>query len=219
MADGHDWRMRDPVDLYLVRHAQARAADGSYDHATPLSPLGRRQAKALASALADASLTAVYASTGRRARETAEPVARLAGVPLWLDERLFEFEIAGWDPESEEPHDVHVWRPEHRGVPGGETLQDFAERVAAALEEIVAAHAGDAIAVVSHSGTVDAVLRWAMGLRSDSEWRHEFDLPNASITEVRVWLQGRHPLDAPRYVTVARVGAIDHLSADLRSNH
>ena len=46
----------DPVRLYLVRHGQARADDGSYGHDTPLSPLGRRQAEAVAVGLANASL-------------------------------------------------------------------------------------------------------------------------------------------------------------------
>ena len=92
-----------------------------------------------------------------------------------------------------------IWRPEHTGVPGGETLAAFAERVGGACEDIVAPHAGEAIAIVSHSGATDGILRWAMSIPIDSAWCHEFDFPNAAIVELLVWPQGRHPEGSPRY--------------------
>ena len=210
--------MTDPVRLYLVRHGQARADDGSYGHDTPLSPLGRRQAEAVAGALADVSLAAVYASPMRRARETAEPLARVTGLDLQLDDRLTEFEIADWAPDAEDSQMDAIWRPEHTGVPGGETLAAFAERVGGACEDIVAPHAGEAIAIVSHSGATDGILRWAMSIPIDSAWFHEFDFPNAAIVELLVWPQGRHPEGSPRYAAIERAPNLDHLPTSLRSD-
>ncbi len=210
--------MNDPVRLYLVRHGQARADDGSYGHDTPLSPLGRQQAQAVATGLANASLAAVYASPMRRARETAEPMARLTGLEVQLDERLAEFEFAGWDPEEEVQAGDWAWRPEDTGTPGGETLQAFAERVAAACDDLVTPHEGEAIAVVSHSGAGDAILRWAMGIPAASPWFHEFDLPNAAIVELLVWPRGRHPGGPPRYTAIRHAPRLGHLPESLRSD-
>ena len=199
-----------------MRHGQARAGDGSYGFDTPLSPLGRRQAGAVAVALANASLAAVYVSPMRRARETAQPLARLTGLEVRVDDRLSEFELADWGPDQE--FDWTIWRGEDAGVPGGETLQAFAERVGAACDDIVAPHAGEAVAIVSHSGTNDAILRWAMSIPAEAAWFHEFDLPNGAIVELLVWSEGRHPEGAPRYVVIQRAPNLDHLPAPLRSD-
>jgi broad specificity phosphatase PhoE len=67
--------------LYLIRHAQARASDGSYDESTPLSELGRLQAARLVDELVAGSRpTAVYTSPYPRAVETAAPLCRKLGV-------------------------------------------------------------------------------------------------------------------------------------------
>ena len=208
----------EPVRLYLVRHGQARAADGSYGPDTPLSPLGRRQAEAVAEGLADASLAALYASPMRRARETAEPLAYSTGLDVRVDERFTEYEMADWGPDEDPEINWGVWRPEHAGVPGGETLQAFAERVGAACEEIAVAHAGEAVAVVSHAGATDGILRWAMSIPADRPWFHEFDLPNAAIVELLVWPRGRHPGGPPRYTAIRYAPRLDHLPESLRSD-
>ncbi|MXY88829.1 MAG: histidine phosphatase family protein [Dehalococcoidia bacterium] len=206
----------EPVRLYLVRHGQARAGDGSYGHDTPLSPLGRRQAGAVGVALAHASLAAIYASPMRRARETARPLARLTGLEVRVDDRLSEFELADWGPDQE--FDWTIWRGEDAGVPGGETLQAFAERVGAACDDIVTPHAGEAVAIISHSGTNDAILRWAMSIPAEAAWFHEFDLPNGAVVELLVWPEGRHPEGAPRYGVIQRAPNLDHLPEPLRSD-
>lgn len=199
-----------------MRHGQARADDDSYGPDTPLSPLGRRQAEAVAVALAHAGLVAVYASSMRRARETAEPLARVTGLEVQVDDRLTEFLLEDWGPDQE--FDWTIWRGEHAGVPGGETLQAFAERVGAACDDIVSPHAGDAIAIVSHGGTNDAIVRWAMSVPVGNPWYHEFDLPNAAIVELLVWPLGRHPQGAPRYAVIRRAGSVEHLPTSLRSD-
>lgn len=210
----------DPVDLYLVRHGQARSANGSYDRGTPLSALGRRQAVAVAEALAPVGIAAMYASPAIRAVETAQPLAAAVGLRLRLDERLLEFAIDGWDLDTEggQKADWQIRRSDHRGTPNGETIAAFAERVAGVFEEIVARHAGQSIAVVSHSGTTDAAIRWAMGMPSDSEWWHDFDLLNGSIVDMLVWPRGRHAEGAPRHATIRRAPNLDHLPPDLRSD-
>ena len=70
--------------LIVVRHAEA--APGEPDELRRLTPEGRDRARALADRLPRAD--AVLSSPLVRARETAEPIARAAGVPVEADERL-----------------------------------------------------------------------------------------------------------------------------------
>ena len=64
--------------LFLVRHAEA--APGDPDDLRPLTPAGREAARALGEKLAAERLDAVLSSPLLRARETAEQIARAAGI-------------------------------------------------------------------------------------------------------------------------------------------
>ena len=48
-----------------------------------------------------------------------------------------------------------------------------------------------------------------------SPWQHEFDLPNASITEIEFWPMGRIVDGAPRYAVLPRIGDARHLGTDV----
>ena len=72
--------------LFLVRHA--KAAPGSPDELRTLTGEGREQTDALAERLAVERPDVVLSSPLLRARETADPIARRAGVPLRVDDRL-----------------------------------------------------------------------------------------------------------------------------------
>jgi phosphohistidine phosphatase len=74
------------VRLVLVRHAEA--APGEPDELRPLTPAGRATARKLADELAGEHLDAVVSSPLLRARETAEQIARAAGIEAEADERL-----------------------------------------------------------------------------------------------------------------------------------
>jgi probable phosphoglycerate mutase len=201
--------------LILVRHGQARAADGSYGRETRLSDLGRLQAAAVANELAARTpLAAVYVSPFPRAVETATPLcARLDLSPV-VDPRLAEFDLGSGSLESAQQRpDLVIWRAEHRGAENGETLGEFSARVAAFCDDIVRRHLGQRVAVVAHSGTIDAVVRWSLGLTPASLWQHELALANASISEVEFWPRGRVRGGAPRYAVLRRVGDVTHLGA------
>ena len=80
--------MLTPVQLVIVRHAEA--ASGEPDELRPLTPAGREAARALGQRLADEGLEpdAVLTSPLLRARETAQELARPAGLEPEPDERL-----------------------------------------------------------------------------------------------------------------------------------
>jgi phosphohistidine phosphatase SixA len=72
--------------LFLVRHA--KAAPGRPDELRPLTDAGRRVARALGERLKSEQPQAVLSSPLLRARETADAIARAAGVTPETDERL-----------------------------------------------------------------------------------------------------------------------------------
>ncbi|HEX4680796.1 MAG TPA: histidine phosphatase family protein [Gaiellaceae bacterium] len=72
--------------LFLVRHAEA--APGEPDELRPLTPAGRAVARDLGERLAIEQLDAVVSSPLLRARETAEQIARAAGLTPEAHDRL-----------------------------------------------------------------------------------------------------------------------------------
>jgi broad specificity phosphatase PhoE len=120
----------------------------------PLNELGRMQAAELAEQLRAVPFDAVYASDLRRARETAEVVAAPHRVPVVTDPRLREIDVGSWSgltrAEIEE-------RFPGRERPDGETREEHAARVLAAVEEIARDNAGRRILIVTHGGTMRAL--------------------------------------------------------------
>ena len=72
--------------LIVVRHAEA--APGEPDDLRPLTDAGRATARALGERLAAQQPQAVLCSPLLRARETADQIARAAGIDAEVDERL-----------------------------------------------------------------------------------------------------------------------------------
>jgi broad specificity phosphatase PhoE len=199
--------------LIFIRHAQARAADGSYGNDTLLSPFGHEQAQALVAAFTSETVpTVVYTSPYPRAVATAQPLCYHYGITPIVDVRLAEFALpAGSLATVQQRPDLVLWQPDHCGVRDGETLAAFAARVADLCTTIALQHAHTSVAMVTHSGVIDAALRWAVGLATDSLWQHDFELATASVTEIEVWPYGRVSNGAPRYCAIRRVGDVRHL--------
>jgi probable phosphoglycerate mutase len=206
--------------LILARHGQSRAAQSpQLGRETPLSELGRLQAATLASKLESSGpIVAVYTSPLRRAVETAVPLGERLGLEVLHDPRLIEFEMGTLSIEAiRKRPDLLIWKPEHKAV-DGETLGEFSARVASFSDEVVERHVGQRVVVVSHAGTIDAILRWSLGIDPASPWQHEFDIANCSVTELEFWPRGRTPGGAPRYAVLRRIGDVAHLG-DLQSDH
>ena len=214
------------IDLVLVRHAQARNRPGTeYDDAS-LSPTGRAQARAAGRAVSARRPDALYTSPAARASETAAGIGVEAGLDATPDERLREYRFGSIGAEGltiEQLHErsdhLRIWQPHHRLAADGESLHQFADRVAAALDAVTARHLGEVVVIVAHAGSIDAALRWAIGMTPDAPWMHSFPISNASITELTLWPQGRMKGGAPRFADFASMGSVLHLRHDLRSEY
>lgn len=191
--------MQEPTRLFVLRHgqtawnAQARI-QGHLD--MPLNAVGRWQAARLAQALQGETLAAVYSSDLKRARATAEPLARLLRLPVQTDvdlrERAFgHFEGQTFqDIEANWPEDAARWRQRDPdfGPGGGENLRAFYERSVQATLRLAARHAGQAIALVAHGGVLDCLYRAALGL--DLQAPRSWPIANASINRLLWTPQG-----------------------------
>ncbi|QPC81561.1 histidine phosphatase family protein [Phototrophicus methaneseepsis] len=152
-----------------------------------LNDHGREQAQALATYLADAPIGAIYSSDLVRAYETAEPLAKLKGLPIHADERLREINLGVFQgysgselrrsPQYAEAYER--WRADASYiVPGGESFDQLGERTQAAWEEIIQKETVETVLIVTHGGNVRALL---------SRLFPHYDLPriaNTGITEL-----------------------------------
>ena len=80
------------MTLYVVRHAKAGSRSGwpASDELRPLSKPGRRQATAVADALADVGITQILSSPYVRCRQTVEPLGERTRLPVDLSDALAE---------------------------------------------------------------------------------------------------------------------------------
>jgi broad specificity phosphatase PhoE len=183
------------VRLYFARHGQSvwnevRKFQGSTD--VELSELGRQQAAALGRALRRRRFAACYVSPMRRAVETAEIALKEARVPLTPLHDLRELCLGEWEGRTVDeikagdgdPYAKWVASPLDCPPPGGEPLPDVCDRVRAAVDRIVAAHApGDDVLLVAHGGVISVYAVWLMGASFNRLWRLRVD--NASLTVVK----------------------------------
>lgn len=182
-------------EIFLVRHGETGAQwrgrfVGASDVA--LSEAGRGQVAALARRLGKERIGRCLASPMVRTRETAEALAKAAGVAVELCEDLREIDFGDWEGLSfgeiaqRDPEAVARWaafEPEFV-FPGGEALAGFQERVRRAAEAIGKLDE-ERVLVVSHGGVIRAMLCHWLGL-SAREYLI-FDVQPASLTTVRLF--------------------------------
>lgn len=153
------------VGVILVRHAQSELnAQGRFCGRTDpgLSALGLDQARALAHELRQVRLSAIYASTQRRAIES----ARQLGDPICVQDlhEIDQGELEGMrfaDAMRAYPDFFAAWKadPSSVTIPGGEALHAARDRARLRLKGLVAQHTqGEWILVVGHQLTFASLL-------------------------------------------------------------
>jgi alpha-ribazole phosphatase len=171
------------LSVYLVRHGQTDASlhnrfCGSID--PPLNQVGLAMAEAFAARYGagpggGVPWSAIWCSPLLRARQTAEPTARRAGIGLTIDEGLREIAYGEWEGRSEadvERDDAArfaAWaaHPGRVAPPGGESGQAIATRVLAALERLRAHHSDGKVLLVSHKATLRVLMCALLGVDVD----------------------------------------------------
>ncbi len=191
--------MFEATRIVAIRHGQTAwnaefRLQGQID--IPLNRVGQRQAASLADALRDEGLSAVIASDLGRAWQTAQALAAPLGLPLSADpglrERCFGV-LEGQTRQQIDQQSPELARRWHSRDPnfapeGAESLRVFYARTIAAVEGLVAAHAGRTIALVSHGGVLDCLYRAATRTALDAP--RSWTLGNAAINRLLHTPQG-----------------------------
>ncbi|GAA2457371.1 histidine phosphatase family protein [Streptomyces glaucus] len=173
-----------------VWHAENRYA-GTSDVA--LTDTGRAQAEALGRWAAAHPVDAVWTSPLSRAVATAEPACRALGLTPHREPDLRECDFGVVEGRTlaefaaEDPERAAAFRadPAARPFPGAEDPRAAADRGAAALRRITAAHPGGRVLVVAHNTLFRLVLCRLLAIPL-SEYRRVFPrLRNAAVSEVR----------------------------------
>ncbi len=160
--------------LFLVRHGQSEgnAAFRFGGHSdTPLSLLGRRQAEATARYLAGKRIAAVYSSDLPRTVQTAQPLAKLLNLELQATPAFRERNVGVLqgltfsEAETRFPDDYAALANRNIDyiMTNGESYRQMLARASAKLEEILAWHTGESLAVFSHTGTICFLILHLLG--------------------------------------------------------
>lgn len=178
--------------LYCVRHGESvynatGRIQGQED--VPLSELGRQQGRAVAEALADRPIEALFSSPLARAAETAEAIGQALRLPVEFDDRLREihagiFQGLFWrEIEQSHPEEAARWLRQEPDfvIPGGESRRSLMRRGLQALAAVRARNLGQVV-VVSHGGLLSAAFKALLEIPAE---RTPFSLRNASISRAK----------------------------------
>jgi probable phosphoglycerate mutase len=159
----------DPTTLLLLRHGetewnltgrwQGQAAD------TPLTELGREQARIVAVRLRAYPIRAIYSSDLLRAFETAQIVGHTLAIAPIAEPALRESDIGAWTGLTwdeitvrypDEVTAMFAGQEVRRG--GGESYGELQARLAAAAESIARRHHGQTVLLVSHGAALRSLV-------------------------------------------------------------
>ncbi|MFJ8948006.1 histidine phosphatase family protein [Streptomyces sp. NPDC102395] len=185
--------------LYVVTHPEAthhvEAVVGGW-HDSQLTPAGARAAASIAHALReripDGAEVELFSSDLQRTRRTAEEAAELFGVKPILDRRLREKSYGQAEGKPQEwldrrfvPPPAVGERMDHdEGVEGAETKAEWAQRIYAAMDEILQRPCENQI-IMTHGGSLTFVVASWIKMPIQSAGYASFRAPSGSITTLR----------------------------------
>jgi broad specificity phosphatase PhoE len=180
--------------IYLVRHGQTEwnktlTFRGRAD--IPLNEAGHREAKAIADALKDRNIEAVYTSPLKRSIETAQPSAAFFNLEIVSVQELIDINYGDW--EGLTFHEVQQrYRDEYRTwektphlirFPHGETLDEARERSFHAFHSIVQRNPGKSLLIIPHRVINKILLCALLGLSNSHFWKIKQDTGCINLIE------------------------------------
>ena len=180
--------------VFLVRHgATVLTAEDRFAGATDvlLADEGREQARRLSARLAREKMSAVYASPLARTVETARILATPHGLGVQTRDGLREISHGRWEQltrhevEDRFPDEMTAWDedPFTFAPQGGESGLAVTARALPAFLDIVRAHPGETVLVVSHKATIRLLLSSLLGF-DPRRYRDTLDQSPAALNIV-----------------------------------
>ncbi len=188
---------KDKLCIFLVRHCETDwnvkgRIQGSSD--IPLNRKGLWQARALAKKFRQISLTHIYSSHMKRARQTAMFIAKTHKLKVKLDPVFRERSMGLLEGLTKTgllkkyPHFSDEWKRDKIdwSCKGSETIRHMLKRAMAAFKKIIRKHKpGDRVLIVSHGGPLKGLIHLLHGGKPLDYW-HGKNLDNAQIVELHV---------------------------------
>lgn len=193
--------------VVLIRHGrthltESKRISGRGGENPGLSALGREDAHRVAKALAEignsgpwshlSPISAIVSSPIQRTLDTAHIISNELGLGVEVNENIAEISFGDWDGHTNDEVKSR-WSEEFRrwqgswdvSPPSGESLEVFDTRVQTGRREILSAHAGKTVAVVSHVMPIRGFLRAGLDAGVSGYWRPQ--ISPCSITIIRFW--------------------------------
>ena len=186
--------MSSSTRIFLVRHgATVLSTEDRFAGATdvPLSDEGRRQAQRLAMRLSNEKIAAIYASPLGRTVETARLLAVPHELVVQTREGLREISHGHWEQltrrevDEQFPEEAAQWEkdPYTFAPKGGESGLAVTARALPVLIDLVRAHPGANVLVVSHKATIRLLLSSLLGF-DPRRYRDNLDQSPAALNIV-----------------------------------
>ncbi len=180
--------------IFLFRHGQVEGHEEKRYNGqvnVPLTSLGREQSGRVRDYLIGISLDAVYSSDLDRSRYCAGLIAEAHNLEVVTDALLRELHIGDWEGRTwAELREAYPddWQARLNDlvnfqVPGGESLQDAADRIRPSLMRIIKKHRGGNIALVAHGGVNRIILLDAIGAPLQQAFSIEQDFGCVNIID------------------------------------
>lgn len=182
--------------FYLIRHGSNDFFQHTLVGRKPgihLNDAGRREAVALADALAGERIDAILTSPLERCRETAEPLAKKLGLTVEIAEALNEVAFGEWTGRTFAELDALTawkqWNAFRSGgrVPGGETMLEVQSRMIALVQKLRAERPDQRVALFSHGDPLRTVLLYFLGTPLEFIRRIELSPASVSVLCVGDW--------------------------------
>lgn len=190
------WLLRHGASTFNLQHRCQGCSDEP-----ALTPQGREEARLSAERLASKGIQAVITSPLHRAADTASEVMKVllaqdSTITLETDARLREIELYVWEGRPLEeirrrfPEQHRDWRlrpDEFRmQVTDSEVrfpVRELYDRIRSHWDYVLTAHAGKSILLVTHGGTIRALIATALGL--GPVHFHSLQQSNCGLSRVR----------------------------------
>jgi broad specificity phosphatase PhoE len=193
--------------LLLIRHGQT---EWNKEHRLPgklpgisLNDIGKQQAARLADALSILPITAIISSPLERARETAEYIAQVKGLPVQLEPDLEDTDVGRWAGQIYEElnktdPDWKAYVKDPSVAPEGvETFPQAQQRAMAAIERWRTQEpTGNYPAFVMHADIIKLIIAYYTGLDAGRAGTLFIDNASASLIEIE-------PESRPRVIAIS----------------
>jgi broad specificity phosphatase PhoE len=181
------------LKLILIRHGETHWNEkkliqgGRQD--IELSSAGIRQASKLAVHLKNEKFSIIITSPMKRAVATAKAIASLHGLPLEVDDRLKEIDVAALEGMSLDDLNISFtrflkqWQKDREAsdLPYGEKLQELQNRAWEVVQILLEVHPKETVILVSHYFVIMAIILQALDLPLSAIVKFKLDTCGISV--------------------------------------